>query len=82
MFTIEIVDNIYTKNYRDNLQQQYKQSVVVTAALRYQKQKSLTLYISDDDRYLVSSLLFRSNWLCLGREDTGNGSTGETPSSG
>ena len=39
MFTIEIVDNIYTKNYSDNLQQQYKQSVVVTAALRYQRQK-------------------------------------------
>lgn len=42
---------------------------------------SLTRYISDDDRYLVSAF-FSCHWLYSGREETGKCSAGETPSCG
>ena len=42
---------------------------------------SLTRYISDDDRYLVSAF-FGCHWLYSGREETGKCSAGETPSCG
>lgn len=42
----------------------------------------LTRYISDDDRYLVSSLLFCSSLFSPGRQETGIWSTGDTPNSG
>ena len=42
---------------------------------------SLTRYISDDDRYLVSAF-FGCHWLYSDREETGKCSAGETPSCG
>ena len=42
----------------------------------------LTRYISDDDRYLVSSLLFCSSLFSPGRQETGFWPTGDTPNSG